>query len=76
MSFLSKEPSTLVRRLSRRVIQLSVSNHRRQAIPDIRMSVIAIPKFMFLLCGRKAVCGLTIFILKCLMWQSPLSKGY
>lgn len=73
MNFLNKEPSTVAIKLSRRVMQLSVSNHRRQAIPDVRKSVIAIHKFMFSLsypfvfCRRKAIYGSTIFVLKCLM---------
>lgn len=35
VSFLNKELRTVAIKLSRRVIQLRVSNHRRQAIPDI-----------------------------------------
>lgn len=50
VSFLNKELRTVAIKLSRRVIQLRVSNHRRQAIPDIRKSVVAIHKFMFLFC--------------------------
>lgn len=50
MSFLNKESSTVAIKLSRRVIQLSASNPRRQAVPDVRKSVIAMRKFMFVPC--------------------------